>query len=222
MKLPQLFTTVTPLSKIMAILLFTLLPFLGFYLGIKYANLNCLSGKVVYIKTPTLISTVIDDSEWKSFTNPELGYSFKYPTQMSVFGDGMPGRSRFSEYNKLIISSSGNFHQNPSFFMENRSEAPVDLKTYSQNSYNANLSNNKTKQGIKQITFDGRPAWSYILNTDNGFNTVGLEGSDAGGFLTMHGAHVVIFFERRLRLYEIVFYDSPEFNHIFSTLKFFN
>lgn len=38
MKLPKSWTTVTLLSKILAIILFVLLPFIGFYFGVKYSS----------------------------------------------------------------------------------------------------------------------------------------------------------------------------------------
>ena len=40
MKLPNFLTTVTTLSKIIALVLFILLPFIGFYLGTKYKNIS--------------------------------------------------------------------------------------------------------------------------------------------------------------------------------------
>ncbi len=39
MKLPQSFTTVTPLSKVLALILFISLPFIGFYLGYQYGSI---------------------------------------------------------------------------------------------------------------------------------------------------------------------------------------
>jgi hypothetical protein len=38
--LPRQLTTVTPLSKTIAVLLFIFLPFVGFYLGMKYQQLK--------------------------------------------------------------------------------------------------------------------------------------------------------------------------------------
>lgn len=37
--LPESLTTVTPFSKLVALVLFILLPFMGFYLGMKYNQL---------------------------------------------------------------------------------------------------------------------------------------------------------------------------------------
>ena len=53
MKLSKKWTTVTPLSKAVALILFALLPFIGFYLGIRYQKL--LLPKVV-INTPPIVS----------------------------------------------------------------------------------------------------------------------------------------------------------------------
>ncbi|MBP9816051.1 hypothetical protein KBD09_02330 [Candidatus Woesebacteria bacterium] len=40
LKLPTSLTTVTPLSKLIALILFVSLPFLGFYLGVQYGKLQ--------------------------------------------------------------------------------------------------------------------------------------------------------------------------------------
>ena len=52
MKLSKKFTTVTPLSKFIAMALFIILPFLGFYLGIKYQETK----QSIEIIAPTTIN----------------------------------------------------------------------------------------------------------------------------------------------------------------------
>lgn len=66
MKLPESFTTVTSLSKTIAIYLFVSLPFTGFYFGVKYQKqisqqseqVNCPSVSYTALTTPTVIPTV--------------------------------------------------------------------------------------------------------------------------------------------------------------------
>ncbi len=78
MKLPSYLTKVTPLSKTLALILFILLPFLGFYLGVKYQSslvtqplvnqkvtLSPEALKTLYIKSQPMIITP------KNSTKPE-------------------------------------------------------------------------------------------------------------------------------------------------------
>lgn len=51
MKLAKKLTTATPLSKILAMVLFIALPFVGFYLGIRYQGLNNTIKNVPQIQT---------------------------------------------------------------------------------------------------------------------------------------------------------------------------
>lgn len=65
MKFPQFFTTITPFSKILAMILFITFPFIGFLLGMKYQKLVDLSNQsiisstkvVTIVITPTPILT---------------------------------------------------------------------------------------------------------------------------------------------------------------------
>ena len=70
-KLPSWLTTVTPLSKILAMILFITFPFVGFYLGMKYQEritVNTPSIPAIKI-TPTPIVTQVDISGWKIYTS---------------------------------------------------------------------------------------------------------------------------------------------------------
>src|SRR3989338_4312151 len=52
MPLPKSFTAVTPLSKTLALFIFILLPFIGFYLGIQYEKSQNTSSSPIVIPTP--------------------------------------------------------------------------------------------------------------------------------------------------------------------------
>lgn len=69
-KLPKSLTTITRFSKTVALILFIALPFIGFYLGIKYQ-------KAI---TPTEISD--PTANWQTYSDSSL--SFKYPSQVSL------------------------------------------------------------------------------------------------------------------------------------------
>lgn len=83
MKLPKELTTVSPLSKILAAILFILLPFIGFFLGIRYQEMTDIAksqqeennASIARIPTPT----INDTANWKTYTNTKYGYEFKYP-----------------------------------------------------------------------------------------------------------------------------------------------
>jgi hypothetical protein len=74
--------TVTTFSKLLALSLFIILPFLGFYLGMQYQQkvtvVTPIALEVQKIPTPT--PTLIDTTNWKIYTNTVAGYSLKYPS----------------------------------------------------------------------------------------------------------------------------------------------
>jgi hypothetical protein len=119
-KLPKSLTTVTTFSKILAMALFIALPFLGFYLGMKYqegllvkTDLNnsttttksssractmeaklCSDGSYVSRTGPncefspcpnaTLSPTQDETANWKTYTNSDMKFSIKYPSDWVV------------------------------------------------------------------------------------------------------------------------------------------
>ena len=103
MKLPNSWTKVTTLSKILAMALFVLLPFVGFYLGTKYqqaknmyqisiekglANQSITPTFIPYQEPPTLkpIPTIVDSpgNIWTKYSDNQMGISFRYPDQLLV------------------------------------------------------------------------------------------------------------------------------------------
>ncbi len=77
MQLPTQLTTVTKLSKTLALGLFIALPFIGFCLGKKYATTT---NAQVPINTSNLTCT----PTWKTFEHKELGLTFKYPPTLKL------------------------------------------------------------------------------------------------------------------------------------------
>lgn len=101
MTLPKSLTTVTTFSKILAMFLFLLLPFAGFYAGYKYREgTNPNFQTIQQIQTPTIAPVSNETSDWKTFSSRYIGalsiskpsdpskfsieYSFKYPPDYKV------------------------------------------------------------------------------------------------------------------------------------------
>lgn len=109
MKLPKELTAVTPLSKYLAMILFIALPFVGFFLGMRYQEMMnftdkdndssmractldakiCPDGSAVGRTGPNCEFSACPsaDSEtanWKTYVNNEWRFSLKYPNHWSV------------------------------------------------------------------------------------------------------------------------------------------
>lgn len=80
MKLPESFTKVTLLSKILAILLFVSLPFIGFYFGVKYQqSINTPISSLIKSNTaPTPTENSFD-----LYVNNTCNFTLKYPHSLS-------------------------------------------------------------------------------------------------------------------------------------------
>lgn len=94
---PNPFTTATPLSKALALILFVSLPFVGFYLGMRYQNLiytqpeltvvlksekqsvNSIVGQVQETKQASISETINNGEKQKTYTNTQFGFTFSYP-----------------------------------------------------------------------------------------------------------------------------------------------
>ena len=93
MELPKPLVTVTTLSKVLAGILFVLLPFIGFYLGTKYQI--SLSPKVT--ETPTVTTTPAQTptpadptADWKTYTSDVFAFTIKYPSDWELSEKGAP------------------------------------------------------------------------------------------------------------------------------------
>lgn len=88
MKLPPSLTTVTPLSRILALFLFILFPIVGFYLGMNYqasiVEPAPILTSLVRKPTPTPKKEVLDTSNWKTYTNYKYNYSLKYSEDINL------------------------------------------------------------------------------------------------------------------------------------------
>lgn len=86
MNLPKEITTVTPLSRNIALLMLIAMPVIGFLLGMKYQN------TITEIKNVPVISSALTPtpsiktriSNWTPYSNRELGISFYYPKKLKL------------------------------------------------------------------------------------------------------------------------------------------
>jgi hypothetical protein len=81
--------TVTPFSKYVALTLFVLLPFIGFYYGMEYGELAAYSNGAAGLGNYAPMPSASDDyysnvSEWQTYQNPNVGFRIGYPTDFDV------------------------------------------------------------------------------------------------------------------------------------------
>lgn len=99
MQLPKSFTTVTTFSKVIALTLFVLLPFIGFYLGFKYNQsvfvCNPVNKMIVSIPRSTIIPTPYEptssptisstkSNDLKTYISNRFKFKFSYPSFLVV------------------------------------------------------------------------------------------------------------------------------------------
>src|SRR5260221_203082 len=101
--------TVTTFSKILAMLLFITLPFIGFYLGMKYQEEVTIStpiiSKVQKILSPTPTPIIGSATEFKKYSNNNYSFSFQYPSYLTRLEDKLPKIPNGSATSNLRISS---------------------------------------------------------------------------------------------------------------------
>ena len=84
------YNKVTWYSKLLALILFVALPFIGFWLGMKYANTRAyiLEGREIareqIAKQKNSTSTEIDTTNWKIYRNEDYGFEIQHPTEWFI------------------------------------------------------------------------------------------------------------------------------------------
>lgn len=85
-KLPKELTTITPLSKIAAIIAFITLPVIGFFLGIRYQEMYNLTSyqnqTVPIVINPAPVTN--KTANWKTYTNAEAKISIETPSEWKI------------------------------------------------------------------------------------------------------------------------------------------
>ena len=93
MKLPKELITITPLSRYLSLFVLTALPFIGFYVGFRYAerfteyiesraNVDqyLLKNRPSATQDPSTANPDSIGANWKTYTNSKYGYQVKYPS----------------------------------------------------------------------------------------------------------------------------------------------
>lgn len=131
--LPQSLTTVTTFSKLLALFLFILFPFVGFYLGFKYSSLLSQTDQTQQVAaqpTPTTDPT----ANWKTYTNTGYGLSFKYPPDWEV--KDPKKTTDFETGIGLIPKNKDNALGTPLYIIKYDNPNKLDLKSW-RNEYNS-------------------------------------------------------------------------------------
>jgi hypothetical protein len=189
MNIKQQFTTVTRLSKIVASILFIALPFIGFYLGMKYEE-SILAYQPTIIVTPQSRElsqsqvapidsekqrqTEIDTTEWKTLKN-KFGWSIKYPPTWEASG----------QHNVIAEDFVAPIIQGPKGCYKNKAEcgsiqvdvpsAMTDIyKNVSPSQYELEKFKNAPFQILKnqnESLVNGNPAFevTYLISNDGQF-----------------------------------------------------
>ena len=125
MKLPKELITVTPLSKVLASILFIALPFIGFSLGMQYQQtLNQVKQSQITTNARINLPTPTPDptANWKTYTGVNIKISFKVPVGWLVQerdGDIYDGKkinttiNIYDPKNKMSLSIVENFRGSP-------------------------------------------------------------------------------------------------------------
>jgi hypothetical protein len=143
--------TVTTFSKLLALSLFIILPFLGFYLGMQYQQKITVAPPVVSEVQKTAIPTptpLIDISNWKTYTNTTPAFTLAYPSNYSIEDRSkqFPPFTIFMEDKSKEINGGGiTQNLNPYFFIS------VKPSTVGIADYLNNQDNNLTYLSTKLI-----------------------------------------------------------------------
>lgn len=242
-KFPLWLITVTPLSKVLAMILFITLPFVGFYLGMQYqqkVTVAPVASEVQKAVIPTLTPTQVatppptsastDVSTWKTYKNTQYGFQFSYPSNI---GTECKVDSNYCSINKISSLPGGidtNFiwftvvpanikdrtYQNSSLYNFQITDELLTMSLNEQKvipSSNSNLSKGFTYQRLNDISVNGQTAKVFVNNSPWEF---------PGGTLEKR---IVINYKNYL--YTIGSYTGDYisleiFDQIISTLKFTN
>lgn len=186
MALPTSWTTVTPLSRKIALICFVLFPIIGFFLGVRYEQVTggFQDQTTPYLNdqwkppVPSVAPTEkMDTSSWQTFSEPKSKFTLHYPSDWYEYSHG----SEFFFKSKAAPASAGaaltiRTYLNTGFSW--KAAEASDRQYFNQNHVEAtNLSGLKgirvtgTVAGRKQelILLQG-PQYSYeIQNLDSNF-----------------------------------------------------
>lgn len=177
---------------------------------------------------PITPSTPIDETaNWKTFTNSQWKYSFKYPADLRVGGLNMGAAEEnldvLVEAPKMAGSNESYLAQ-PFLEINVSNDITTNLKSYATSSFNSNRVGNQFNSALERFTNGSLLGWQYSFS-GKVFNTTGSDGNTDGrsGFVINYGGKIkVVFLQSGNNIYTIWVADTNPFNQILSTFKFLN
>lgn len=227
--LPKSLTTVTTFSKLIALFLFILLPFAGFFVGIRYqeklgglsfekTNTACTmeakicpdgssvgrtAPKCEFAACPT--PTPNPTANWKTYTNSGFSFSFKYP-------DGLYLKSFPRKTDQIFLTSKD-----------------IDLNQVTEGPFAQIEINIRNKENLEDAVSKSKQKYQNEKNiVVSGINARKLEGIVPNNYLLSGAYESEIFVPISTGLVDIYFFNfektSPistrTFDQILSTFKF--
>lgn len=203
-----------------------------------WAYKNYFASSPVALPQPTaqvVVPTATPDptANWKTYTNSVYNYSVKYPSDFTIFENGMGGGD-IQKATAIFITSSGNKKvESPALGITVRSDTSTlesvatkhyqklitniltesEKQTASKNLGYA-VSDNKATNVITTSTFLGFPSFQFTINgstIDDGASEYGVPSE----------THHYIWFEANKKFFLISFTKTTIMDQILSTFKFF-
>ncbi len=146
------------------------------------AFLILVGGMYYFTRSSEESATVVDTSGWNTYTNTTYSYSLSYPDGLRLGYPGMAETVRIEETDDLMIDADlkpaifgvtaytvDTAHDSPAI-KERNSLATLPLKEFAEgvrqlqvNDSNSSIQD-KTVGELQEITFAGKPAYSFTLN----------------------------------------------------------
>lgn len=162
MALPKSLTTVTPLSKTLAMILFIALPFLGFLLGMQYQEVIDFQNQQVTapvtlkphpapstIAQPSRSTASAETANWKTYKNSE--YSFKYPANFII-------KERQNRYSFMTTQKISTL-----FVEDNNQESLLYLEIFSEENPRNLTSEQFLNDYLDRLNEDDGPETRYVV-----------------------------------------------------------
>lgn len=174
MNLPKELTTITPVSKLLALILFVLLPVVGFILGMRHQQVISSPTIIPDFPTPTpLAIPTVDPSiiaNWKTYRNSTYRFELKYPSTWVLLeaNGGLTGEVAMIFANPEVISDdTGRFDEGV------RSDQ-VDIRAEDVDGIPASdiASPQKVAEVLAEMIKDTKESWCQTNTVINGKNVL--------------------------------------------------
>lgn len=205
-KLPKSLTTITPFSKTLAMILFILLPFIGFYLGIQYSYLLNQVNKTTELTIEKNSSSESPDKNmnWKTYVNSESNWQINYPNDLNVL-EREASQIGPSGLGKVIIFSKFGPSQTTGTELHDGISFTIGLQKKDINQSIKELADSLTKPN-QDIGSTRTPLKDIIINGHKGIETTVSSISKARVILLEYPV------SKDRAYYLIIFAEGPEKN----------